>query len=349
MKPNAFTFAVFALPSLLFGAQIAIAAGPQLVVAIPERIIDGDPLVATVTLTNASKMPLRITEMQTMRNLHASVRRIEAYPSGKCVAQEHFTPAMAGRRTILLASGDSTTTQLDVAAEYPFGLEPGRYELSVIFDGIPSVTSRPVRFEVALPTAGPAAAAYREFTQVCAALKSRQEGAAAAALVFAEHNRAFPYSRALLNYARIDATGEPRLAIDDLLVRNYPDSREAQAASADRDRLLKREVSLKSYDAYLARYSQELGRPENAGAAGELQQLSSITHPDDFERYEAFLSRHPHSFFNDDVLHRMIVAIDEGILPPGRTRADAGRLRRELLAKLLTVSGYWAQKARSEM
>jgi hypothetical protein len=106
----------------------------------------------------------------------------------------------------------------------------------------------------------------------------------------------------VLNYARIDATGEPRLAIDDLLVRNYPDSREAQAAGADRERLMQRDASLKAYDAYLARYSLELGRAENADAARELQQLPSITRPGDFAKYETFLTHHSRSFFADDVL-----------------------------------------------
>jgi hypothetical protein len=194
---KSFAFAFSALLALFLGLNAAIAAEPRLTVALSERVVDGDSLVALVTLTNTSRTTLRIAEMQPQRNLHASIRRIESYPSGKCVAQELFTPSMAERHTIMLASGDSTTAQLDVAAEYPFGLEPGRYELSVVFDGVKSMTSTPVRFEVAIPTTGTAAAVYREFTQVCAALKSNKEGAAAAALVFAQHNRAFRYSRAL--------------------------------------------------------------------------------------------------------------------------------------------------------
>lgn len=334
------------LASMLLTAASS-AAELRLTATFPERVTDGDPLVATATLTNTSPAPQRVITLQPLRTLRSDVELVERYPSDKCTASQHYTPAHVDMNYVEIAPGDSTRAEIDIGAGYPLGLIPGRYRLRLAYavPGSDEVVSAPIAFEVIPPALSPQVTVYQEFIKVCRALSSRERVAADLALDFARTNPAFPYTRSLLNLIRQQAREEARIAIDDLLIRCFPGSHEAEAAASDRERLMARSETLKQYQAYLTALQIELEKPENAELTRAFRRLPSITKPEDFPAYEAFLARYPRSPFRDEVIHRMIVAVEQGVTPAGRTQSDA---RKDLYASLLAGDSYWAERARSQ-
>lgn len=328
-------------------AAASPAADLQLTVTFPARVTDGDPLIATASLFNISSSPQRVMSLQPLRTLQSGIQLVERFESDKCTATEHYTPAHADLKTIVIAPGNSETAQVDIGAGYPLGLLPGQYKLwlSYVPSASEKIISAPVTFEVVPPVLGSDAIVYRKFLNVCRAVSGRNRNATDLALDFAKAHSSFPYTRALLQLSRQQSAGESRIALIDFLMQRFPGSREAEAAASDRERLMARSEDLRQYGAYLIALERELAQPENAAAARDFRKLVTITTPDDFATYEMFLARYPRSFFRNEIIHRMIVAIDQGVSPAGRTSSE---MRRSLYTNLLSGNGYWATRARRE-
>lgn len=338
---------------VLFAATAALAVEPIAVTAsAPARIADGDPLAVTVVVENRGSSALSITSLQPPRNLRASIRAIETSAS-RCTAQEHHSYVPPNPESITLRAGESASRALDAFTDFPLGLRPGTYELVVEYSSSAAgwsgrAASAPVRFEVVAPT-GARAAAHADFLRTCEAAILGAPDAAERALALSER-KDIPYTAALLDRARATARGEARIALNQAIERRYPSSSFAERARLDTERMTRRSDNLQKYSAYLAAMAVELERNESA-AATAAKQFRPITAPGGFNAYEQFLSKHGKTFFAGEALHRMIVAVERGVLPPGASARERDRTLAQLYERLLRTDrrNYWVSRAMADL
>lgn len=207
-----------------------------------------------------------------------------------------------------------------------------------------AAASKPAEFEVVAPNDP----SYLQFLTVCSAIIENKPGAAAAVLDFAASHRVVPYRAALLNTARLRSAGEVRRGIDEILLQEHSGDAEALNAQLDLARINRwrdEDARARKYESEL---QAELRNKANEAALRDLRKLGTITRPEDFAGFEAFLRDHPRSFFAPIVLQRMITAVESGILPPSQSPSDLDAVAKALYLRLLHdyPESYFALEAK---
>lgn len=335
---------------VLAGAALALARpnGPALIavrVELPSTVVDGERIVARVTVTNSADRELSVAVPAPGVTLFSRITPLEDFGSGKCHGRVVRDARQSGSAMTLAPRG-SARAEVDLLSEYPFGLPPGRYRVVIEYrQGNVRAASAPLDLRID-PADSPA---YRSFLEICRQFRSGAD-ATVPTVAFVKSHPTFPFTDALLDFARGRAKGMTRMELNRLILERTASPESVERAERDVDDMAGRSQDLAEYAAYIERLRASMNDPANGPVVREYRQLGTILAPGDFAAHQQFLREHSRSFLAPDVIHAIIAAIEQGVLPPGARPADADRLLVEYYGALLREDerNYFVQKAKRD-
>jgi hypothetical protein len=343
------TLRSFVILALVAAGALADSATPLRVrVDVLPRVPDGSPLHAIVTVTNMSNASVHAAQPELGVTLFPQISSLEDFGTGKCLSRISASRSRLVAAPAPIEPGAVLTASIDLLADYPFGVRPGRYQLVVDYGTRPdTAASAPVEFVIEpLPTGE-----YLSFLEICRDLQDRSDpGSAGRALRFVRAHPDFVFADPLLDLARNQAKGEVRVDLNREIVQRSASPLAIERAEDDIRRMAERSDDLAAYAAYVELFRAQLRDPKNAAVVREFRQLGAITDSTGFERHERFLRQHPDSFFVSEVLHSMVDAVLHGIVPREELLADSDRLLVEYYGRLLRADerSYWVRRAQND-
>lgn len=310
-------------------------------VEVPSHVVDGSALHARVILEASASVT--VPEAQYPRTVTILIRSVRDDRTRQCLVHHAIIPQAwnAAGRSVLLGPGAGAPLDVDLLFEYPLGLPPGEYELTARYlapatNGASwsgTIESQAAPFVIVAPS-GADSSAYREFCALCAALVRADRDAAAPALAYIKSHPHFAYGSGLLLLAAQRSEGAIRQEIDSYITDHLKGSSAAEAASSDIRSMADRDAAVAAAE----RYREEAARQLQAATSEEvraLQRLGTIIDSSGFAKREEFLSRFPRSYFAPEIVVSMIVAVEEGIMPPGKSVEQRENVLRELKARVM--------------
>jgi hypothetical protein len=138
--------------------------------------------------------------------------------------------------------------------------------------------------------------------------------------------------------------GEPAMRAADFLLRAYPNTEYAQAAVYAKEAAVNAQREQAEYEHWMQFLHDQNGQPENAEVARDVARLGTILDGSGFAAWQAFLEKHPDSYFSAEARWQLVNAVENGITPPGATRETLlPRLYRALVTH--NPGSYWARRA----
>lgn len=275
-------------------------------------LVDGEPPVINVTLENRSHetLQLGLTPYLSLR----AVIRPQDVPPNRCQVTANWQPSDSrrNRSTRVLNPGEETDAAIDISIDFPLGLRPGKYRVVARYQDELTVVSEPVTLQVVEPQGVEARKAYGAFQESCLAVMERREDASDKVVRFAREYPDFALRDELLNISRRRAPEENRIAMNELLKSS---TRFRASAEEDLARVEAASAAAKRRQNYEQEYKAAVKDPVNAAASRAFHALPTISNPSAFGRYEEFLRTYPDSFFAPDALNRVVVAVEDGIVP----------------------------------
>ena len=329
--------ALVAAAALTLAAHTAAAS---VEVRLQEQVIaDGTLPVLHAVITNTSTGTLAI---RTDPAPVAAIQLLTGVPDRCSVARlDVFHPHNVTRASVRLKPGEAIAVPVNTTFQYPLGLRPGKYRVTLTYDDGKERASVRSELVVAAPT-GEAGKVHEGFLGVCRAALSASLQGGHAAVAFAQRNRGHALIYPLLQHLAVSAAPEVREAANDELLRS-PNPQASVRANAER--IEKQRLARERGAGYQREYERRIGA--STPDALEFRLMTAISKPATFREYELFLKRHPESFFAAEAVNRMIVAVQNGVVPIGLTAETA---RVDLYRRLLREypDSYYAGEARED-
>jgi hypothetical protein len=325
----------FALAGPAWAATSPIA----LKLTMPAQATDDRATLATVELKNVSGKTIRVLAL-TRASLVIDARSIADAGTGKCRSYNTAAAIGTALETVPLPPGGVIRATVDIAGDQPFGLRPGRYEITARYDdeSLGIVRSPASPFTLTVPE-GPGAAAYREFLDVCAAVQAFDANAQERAVSFVRAHPDFHYARAIAFAAASAGGTDAASKLVQFLSERFPNAWETTATVSVQAQAIETARVAAEKERHLVAYRAALDDPRFADSAAAKRQLGTILDAEAFVKHEEFLQRYPDSPFAPEVLYGMIEAVGRGVRPRGQVSSEEDTILTPLYSRLVKNYG----------